>query len=488
MLASTWEAFRTPWSMSSGGPGSGLFKSTDAGDTWTEITKNPGLPAGLWGKVGVTISPVDGNRAWALIENDAEGGLYMTDDAGATWTKVSDDRNIRQRAFYYTRLVADTQEKDTVYLLNVQFYRSTDAGKTLTRIRVPHGDNHDLWISTTDNTRMIQSNDGSANVTVNRGQTWTGQDVPTGQFYNVFTTKHVPYHICGAQQDNSTACVGSQSQGGAGEGSLPPIFYAVGGGESGYIAPDPSDLNVFYAGSYGGYLTRLDRETGQQRAVNIYPNNPMGYSAIDIQERFQWTFPIVFCADRPDGALRLVAAPVAHDHRRPELGEDQSEPHALGSQDDAGLGRADYERPDRCRNLRRHLHRGAVPPGRQHHLDGLGRRLGARDARRRQDVAEGDAARPAGVRAHQPHRGLAAPERRGVPGCQPLPAGRPPAVSLQDGGLRPDLDDDHDRHPRERLPAGRARGSHAPRPALSPAPSTASTSRSTTAPPGSRCG
>ncbi|MBP7776964.1 MAG: glycosyl hydrolase [Acidobacteria bacterium] len=299
LLASTWEASRTPWSMSSGGPGSGLFKSTDAGDTWTEITKNPGLPAGLWGKVGVTISPVDGNRAWALIENDVEGGLYMTDDAGATWTKVSDDRNIRQRAFYYTRLVADTQEKDTVYLLNVQFYRSTDAGKTLTRIRVPHGDNHDLWISMTDNTRMIQSNDGSANVTVNRGQTWTGQDVPTGQFYNVFTTKHVPYHICGAQQDNSTACVGSQSQGGAGEGSLPPIFYAVGGGESGYIAPDPSDLNVFYAGSYGGYLTRLDRETGQQRAVNIYPNNPMGYSAIDIKERFQWTFPIVFAPTDP---------------------------------------------------------------------------------------------------------------------------------------------------------------------------------------------
>ena len=294
MFASLWEAFRTPWSMSSGGPGSGLFKSSDGGDSWTEITRNPGLPAGLWGKVGVAISPVDGSRAWALIENEAEGGLYMTDDAGATWAKVSDNRNIRQRAFYYTRLVADTKEKDTIYLLNVQFFRSTDAGKTLTTIRVPHGDNHDLWISPADNRRMVQSNDGSANVTVNRGQTWTGQDIPTGQFYNVVTTKHVPYHICGAQQDNSTACVGSQAQAGAGEGSLPPIFYAVGGGESGYIAPDPADPNVFYAGSYGGYLTRLDRETGQQRAVNIYPDNPMGYSAIDIKERFQWTFPIVF--------------------------------------------------------------------------------------------------------------------------------------------------------------------------------------------------
>jgi photosystem II stability/assembly factor-like uncharacterized protein len=294
IFASLWEANRSPWGMSSGGPGSGLFKSTDAGDTWTEITKNPGLPAGLWGKVGVSVSPVDGNRVYTLVENEAAGGLYASDDAGATWKLINDNRNIRQRAFYYTRIVADPKEKDTLYILNVQFYRSKDGGKTISNIRVPHGDNHDLWISTTDNKRMVQSNDGSANVTVNAGETWTDQDLPTGQFYNVFTTKHTPFHICGAQQDNSTACVGSQANPGGGEGSLPPIFYAVGGGESGYIAPDPNDLNVFYAGSYGGFLSRLDRETGQQRAVNIYPNNPMGWSSIDIKERFQWTFPIVF--------------------------------------------------------------------------------------------------------------------------------------------------------------------------------------------------
>ena len=277
-----------------GGPGSGLFKSTDAGDTWTEITKNPGLPAGLWGKVGVSVSPVDGNRVYTLVENEAAGGLYASDDAGATWKLINDNRNIRQRAFYYTRIVADPKEKDTLYILNVQFYRSKDGGKTIANIRVPHGDNHDLWIATTDNKRMVQANDGSANVTVNAGETWTDQDLPTGQFYNVFTTRHTPFHICGAQQDNSTACVGSQANPGGGEGSLPPIFYAVGGGESGYIAPDPNDLNVFYAGSYGGFLSRLDRETGQQRAVNIYPNHPMGWSSIDIKERFQWTFPIVF--------------------------------------------------------------------------------------------------------------------------------------------------------------------------------------------------
>ena len=294
IFASLWEAYRTPWSMSSGGPGSGLFKSTDGGDSWTEITKNQGLPTGLWGKVGVSVSGADGNRVYAIIENEAAGGLYVSDDAGTSWKMINDNRNMRQRAFYYTRVYADPVEKDTVYVLNVQFFKSTDGGKTTSTIRVPHGDNHDLWISSTDNKRMVESNDGSANVTWNGGQTWTGQDIPTGQFYNVITTKHVPYHICGAQQDNSTACVGSQANPGAGEGSLPPIFYAAGGGESGYIAPDPKDLNVFFAGSYGGYLSRLDRETGQQRAVNIYPNNPMGYSSIDIRERFQWTFPIIF--------------------------------------------------------------------------------------------------------------------------------------------------------------------------------------------------
>lgn len=295
LYAGFWEVYRTPWSMESGGPGSGLFKTVDGGNTWTELTKNPGMPTGLWGKVGVSVSGADGNRVYALIENEAAGGLYASDDAGATWKLVNDNRNIRQRAFYYTHLTADPIEKDTVYLLNVQFYKSTDGGKTLSPpIRVPHGDNHDLWIAPNDNKRMVQANDGGGNVSVNGGQTWSDQDYATGQFYNVFTTKHVPYHICGAQQDNSTACVGSTGPDGGGEGSTPPVFYAVGGGESGYIAPDPTDLNVFYAGSYGGFLSRLDRETGQRRAVNIYPNNPMGWSSVDIKERFQWTYPIVF--------------------------------------------------------------------------------------------------------------------------------------------------------------------------------------------------
>jgi photosystem II stability/assembly factor-like uncharacterized protein len=299
LYAATWQVYRTPWSMESGGPGSALYKSTDGGTTWTEITKNKGLPTGLWGKVGISVSGADSNRVYAIIENE-NGGVFVSDDAGATWTRTNEDRNLRQRAFYYTHIYADPVEKDTVYVLNVQFFKSTDGGKTFpTQIRVPHGDNHDMWIAPNDNKRMINANDGGGNVSINGGQTWSGQGFPTGQFYNVFTTKHVPYHVCGAQQDNSTACVGSQTNPGAGEGSLPPIFYAVGGGESGYIAPDPNNLTVFYAGSYGGYLSRLDRELGQQRAINIYPNNPMGWSSIDIKERFQWTFPIVFSHTDP---------------------------------------------------------------------------------------------------------------------------------------------------------------------------------------------
>ena len=249
--------------------------------------RTPDCPPGIWGKVGVSVSPVDGNRVYALIENE-KGGLYVSDDAGATWKLINENRNLRQRAFYYTRVVADTKEKDTVYVLNVQFFKSTDGGKTTTTIRVPHGDNHDLWISPDRQPAHGAVQRRRRQRLGQRRPTWTDQDFPTGQFYNVFTTRHVPYHVCGAQQDNSTACVGSQANPGAGEGSLPPIFYAVGGGESGYIAPDPNDLNVFYAGSYGGFLSRLDRETGQQRAVNIYPEQPDGL----LLDRHQGTVPV----------------------------------------------------------------------------------------------------------------------------------------------------------------------------------------------------
>ena len=294
LYAALWQVYRTPHSMESGGPGSGLFKSTDGGTTWTELTKNPGLPSGLWGRSGISVSGADSSRVYAIIEND-NGGVYISDDAGATWKVGDQDRKLRQRAFYYTHITADPLIKDRVYVLNVQFWRSDDAGKTFpTQIRPPHGDNHDLWIAPNDSNRMVQGNDGGGNVSVNAGRTWTGQGFATSQFYNVFLTKHVPYHVCGAQQDNSTACVGSEASPGAGEGSLPPIFYSPGGGESGYIASDPTNPDIFFAGSYGGLMTRLDRSTDQRRVVTVYPSNPMGHSSEDIKERFQWTYPIVY--------------------------------------------------------------------------------------------------------------------------------------------------------------------------------------------------
>jgi photosystem II stability/assembly factor-like uncharacterized protein len=292
LFASLWESQRFPWGMSSGGPGSGLYKSTDGGEVWTEITRNPGLPAGIWGKVGVSVSGADSRRVYALIENEPGGGLYLSDDAGATWKLATSDRGIRQRAFYYSRVYADPIWRDTIYLPNVFLMKSADAGKKLTPIRTPHPDSHDMWISPSNPQRMIEGNDGGANVTLNGGKTWTDQDYATGQFYNVFLTKHVPYHVCGAQQDNTTACISSETP--VGFLTTGTRFYDAGGGESGYIAPDPNDPEVFYAGSYGGYLSRLDRRTGQRRQLDVWPDNPMGWGSASITERFQWTYPIVF--------------------------------------------------------------------------------------------------------------------------------------------------------------------------------------------------
>ena len=296
-----WEAYRNSWEMSSGGPGSGIFKSTDGGDHWTEISRNPGLPKAMLGKIGLSVSGADSNRVYAQIEAE-DGGFFASDDAGATWKKVTDRRELRQRAFYYTRVYADPKVKDTVYVLNVGFNKSTDGGKTWTTLRPPHGDNHDMWIAPNDSLRMIEANDGGANVSVNGGETWTALLMPTAQCYHVITTKHVPYHVCGAQQDNSTACVSSQvPQGGPGGsgGGADQVFYSVGGGESGYIASDPRSPDIFYAGSYGGLITRHDHKTGQDRAINPHPDNPMGFASADIAERFQWTFPIVMAPTDP---------------------------------------------------------------------------------------------------------------------------------------------------------------------------------------------
>lgn len=284
LYASFWHVIRKPWLLHSGGDTSGLFKSLDGGDTWTELNGNPGLPAKPIGKVTVSVSGADPDRVYAMIEA-ADGGLYRSDDAGATWRRVNDSAALRQRPFYFSRVYADPRHEDTVYVLNVGFWKSTDGGVTFRSISTPHVDNHDLWIAPDNPQRMIEANDGGANVSVDGGQTWTDQDYSTAQMYHVTTTNDSPYLICGGQQDAGTACVSS-----AGDGS---DFFDVGGGESGYVAVDPRDSNVFYAGSYGGFLTRFDRRTDQARNINAWPDNPMGHPAIDLRHRFQWTFPIM---------------------------------------------------------------------------------------------------------------------------------------------------------------------------------------------------
>ncbi|MEM6769614.1 MAG: glycosyl hydrolase [Bacteroidota bacterium] len=314
MFASTWKIRRTPYSLESGGAGSALWRSTDGGDNWEDISDHKGLPKGLWGINAVAVSPVDGNRVYALVENE-NGGVFISDDGGDTWRKGSDSRALRQRAWYYTRIYADPQDIDGVYVMNVRYHHSTDGGRSFEASNAPHGDHHDLWIAPEDPERMIIGDDGGAQVSFDRGENWsTYYNQPTSQFYRVTTDNSFPYMIYGAQQDNSTVRIQHRTDGGTiGESAWEPTA----GGESAHIAPDPKNPDIVYGGSYGGFLTRKDHENNQTRAINVWPDNPMGYGAEGMKYRFQWNFPIFFSSNKPE----VLYTTSQHVHRSTDEGE-----------------------------------------------------------------------------------------------------------------------------------------------------------------------
>ncbi len=294
--AGMWRVIRTPHSMESGGEGSGLYKSVDGGETWTSLSSKKGLPKGTWGIVGVAVAPSNTDKIYTIIEN-ANGGLFMSADGGDSWTLTSNDNNIRQRAWYYSKVFVDPKNENLVYCPNVEFMRSRDGGRTFQAMNTPHGDHHDLWIDPEDGNRMIVADDGGAQVSFDGANNWsTMNNQPTGQFYRVSTDNAFPYRILGAQQDNSTVRIKSRT---SGAGITERDWDITAGSESGYVQADPLNPDIVYGGNYGGYLSRLDHRTGENRAINVWPDNPMGAGADVLKYRFQWNFPFFFSPHNP---------------------------------------------------------------------------------------------------------------------------------------------------------------------------------------------
>jgi photosystem II stability/assembly factor-like uncharacterized protein len=304
IYASIWQTHRNFWELSSGGPDSGLWKSSDGGDSWQEISRAPGLPqTGLLGKIGVAASPAQPGRVWALLESTEAPGLYRSDDYGATWQKLTDKQDLRYRPWYYSHLIADPVDPDTIYVMNLGAWKSTDGGKTFEQIPTPHGDNHDLWIDPNNNQRMIQGNDGGACISFNGGATFSSiYNQLTAQFYNIAVDNQWPYRVYGTQQDNSSISVPSDAPDGAitwGD------CYAAGTGESGFIAVHPEDANIVYVGAVGsspgggGALQRYDHRTGHIQLVNVWPESYGGIGPKELKYRFPWTFPILFSPHDP---------------------------------------------------------------------------------------------------------------------------------------------------------------------------------------------
>jgi photosystem II stability/assembly factor-like uncharacterized protein len=298
LFASMWKFQRTPWGMNAGGGRSGLWKTTDGGDTWKEISFNAGIPTTPLGKIGISISPANPQRVYASIEApDSSGGIFRSDDGGTTWQRTSDDQKWSVRAWYYSAVTADPTDENTVYVMNLQVWRSVDGGKTFSMVRVPHGDTHIMWIDPKDSKRLINGNDGGATISYDGGATWSSiYNQPTAQFYHVTTDNQWPYRILGAQQDNSTVSIASRSDDGAiGDRD----YFPVAGCENATIAVDPRDPNVTYGGCYTGFLSRVDRATRQERDISLWMANYDGLPASAVPFRFQWTFPVLISPHDP---------------------------------------------------------------------------------------------------------------------------------------------------------------------------------------------
>ncbi|MGA9978161.1 MAG: hypothetical protein WBQ08_05965 [Candidatus Sulfotelmatobacter sp.] len=297
LFAALWQARRTPWNLASGGPGSGIYRSVDGGTTWKHLEEH-GLPKGPYGKIGIAVG-ANSERVYALIEaRNPDGGLYRSNDAGDTWEQVNPSHSLWQRPWYYMHVIADPQDENVLYIMNVDSYKSTDGGHLFNKVKVPHGDNHGLWIDPRDSRRMIASNDGGVTVTLDGGKNWTPQNnQPTAQFYHVITDTATPYRVYGAQQDSGTVAIASRSD----SGSIDRAdWYDVGGGEAGYIAPYPLDPNVVYAADYQGNITRFDKHTGQIKAITEQPDLSDARGAAELEHRFQWTAPVLISPHDPN--------------------------------------------------------------------------------------------------------------------------------------------------------------------------------------------
>ena len=443
LYATLWEVYRRPWQLWSGGDGSGLFKSIDGGDSWTELTRKPGLPTGTIGKMTVAVSPVDPKRIWVNVEAE-QGGLYRSDDGGEHWLHVNDDRGLWQRAFYFLRIVADPRDRQVVYVLSFQLEKSTDGGASFSPVRTTHADHHDLWIDPNNPQRMIEGNDGGAIVSVNGGRTWTSQRFPTAQIYRVVTTDELPYHVCGAQQDNTTVCVPSD-----GSALAPPAsgsgdwYYEVGGGESADIATNPGTPDIFYAGATNT-LTRFDRRTGAVRDVQPYPRIVMGEPASAMPERWNWTYPIAISRSIA-GRSSSARSTSGNRSTRAHLASHQPRPHPGRS---ATLGNSggpivfDQDGPEIYATI------FSIAPSR---LDSATIWTGSDDGLVHVTRDGGTSWRnvtPADLPeyAHQSHRRLVAPSRNRLRRRRAPPDGRPSALRLAHGRLRHHLDAHRDRH------------------------------------------